>query len=137
MAERVSNWEQTLSDYLISKRKEPFSYGSFDCAHFVAGAVEAITGENPMVGIEGSYDSQFGSLRVLKELGFDNLEQFMDAKFTSTLVGFAQTGDIVLYDGSLGVVVGSKAVFATEIGYTLIDRSDWLNAWEVGRGQSS
>jgi hypothetical protein len=133
MAQRVSNWEQTLSDYLIAQRKKTFAYGSFDCAHFVAGAVEAMTGENPMAEIR-EYDSELGSLRVLKELGFDDLEQFMDSKFTSILVGYAQTGDIVLHDGSLGIVIGAKAVFATEIGYTFVDRSDWLNAWEVGRG---
>lgn len=133
MAERVSNWEKALSVYLASKRNEAFAYGSFDCAHFVAGAVKAMTGENPMEGIR-EYNSEIASLRVLKELGFDDLEQFMDSKFTSILVGFAQTGDIALHDGSLGIVIGSKAVFATEIGYTFIDRSEWVNAWEVGRG---
>ena len=134
MSQRKSNWEQELSDYLISKRYLPFQYGSHDCAHFVAGAVEAITGENPMADITDSYDSQIGSLRVLKRLGFDDVEQFTDSKFTSTSIGFAQTGDIALYDGCLGIVVTSKAVFVTEIGYTFVDRSEWLNAWEVGRG---
>lgn len=133
MMERKSNWEQALSEYLASKRSEAFAYGSFDCAHFVAGAVEEMTGENPMEGIR-EYNSEIASLRVLKELGFDDLEQFMDSKFTSILVGFAQTGDIALHDGSLGIVIGSKAVFATEIGYTFVDRSEWVNAWEVGRG---
>jgi hypothetical protein len=132
--QRKSNWEQELSDYLISKRDPPFQYGSHDCAHFVAGAVEAMTGENPMAEITDSYDSQIGSLRVLKGLGFDDVEQFTDSKFESTLVGFAQTGDIALYDGCLGIVISSKAVFVTEIGYTFVDRSEWLKAWEVGRG---
>lgn len=134
MKSRISNWESNLSDYLISKRQEPFQYGKHDCAHFVAGAVEAITGKNPMADITDGYDSQIGSLRVLKRLGFDDVEQFTDSKFTSILVGFAQAGDIALYDGSLGIVISSKAVFASEIGYTFVDRSEWLNAWEVGRG---
>lgn len=131
---RKSNWEQELSDYLISKRHLQFQYGSHDCAHFVAGAVEAITGENPMSDITEAYDSQIGSLRVLKGLGFDDVEQFTDSKFTSIEIGFAQTGDIVLHDGCLGIAVSSKAVFVTEVGYTFVDRSEWLNAWEVGRG---
>ena len=134
MGHRISDWEQRLSDYLISKRHEPFQYGKHDCAHFVAGAVEAITGENPMADIAREYNSEISSLRVLKELGFDNVEQFTDSKFTSIPVGFAQTGDIALHDGSLGIVLGSKAVFASEIGYTFVDRSEWSNAWEVGRG---
>ena len=134
MTQRKSNWEQELSDYLISKRGLPFEYGSHDCAHFVAGAVEAITGDNPMADITDSYDSQIGSLRVLKRLGFDDVEQFMESKFTTILVGFAQTGDVVLHDGCLGIVISSKAVFVGEIGYTFVDRSEWSSAWEVGRG---
>lgn len=133
MTQRLANWEQALSDYLMAQRNKTFAYGSFDCAHFVAGAVEAMTGENPMAEIR-EYNSEISSLRVLKELGFDDLEQFTDSKFTPTSIGFAQTGDIVLHNGSLGIVVGAKAVFATEIGYTFVDRSEWLNAWEVGRG---
>lgn len=133
MAERISNWEQALSDYLMSKRKDVFAYGSFDCAHFVAGAIEAMTGENAMEGIR-EYNSEISSLRVLKELGFDGVEQFADSKFVSIPVGFAQTGDMVLHDGSLGIVFGSKAVFATEVGYTFVDRSEWVKSWEVGRG---
>lgn len=134
MKQRHIDWEQRLSDYLLSKRQEPFQYGKHDCAHFVAGAVEAITGENPMSEVTKDYKTEIGSLRVLKELGFDNVEQFTDSKFKSILIGFAQTGDIVLHDGSLGIAISSKAVFASEIGYTFVDRSEWSNAWEVGRG---
>lgn len=131
--ERKSNWEHKLSEYLISKREVPFEYGSHDCAHFVAGAVEAMTGENPMDDIR-EYDSEIGSLRVLKELGFDSIEKFTDSKFPSIPVGFAQTGDIALHDGSLGIVLGGKAAFASEVGFVMVSRSEWESAWEVGRG---
>lgn len=137
MPDRFSDWETRLSEYISSKRKEPFEYGKHDCAHFVAGAVEAITGENPMADIASEYTTEIGSLRVLKGLGFDSVEEFTNSKFASIPIGFAQTGDIALHDGSLGIVVGAKAVFVSEIGYTLVDRSEWLNAWEVGRGQGS
>lgn len=134
MTQRLSNWESNLSDYLISKRQDPFKYGVHDCANFVAGAVEAITGKNPMPKITKGYDSKIGSLRVIKSLGRDSLKQVVDDIFDPCLIGFAQTGDLAFYDGSLGVVIASKAVFATEIGYTFVDRSEWSGAWEVGRG---
>lgn len=133
MAERVSNWEQALSDYLVSKRKEPFAYGSFDCAHFAAGAVEALTGENPMAEVV-EYNSLLTSAKALKAAGADDLQVFIDERFEEVPIGFAQTGDLAFYDGSVGVVINSKAVFATEIGYTLIDRSEWTKTWGVGRG---
>lgn len=134
MMVRKSDWEQQLSDYLIAKRELPFEYGKNDCACFVAGAIEAITGDDPMSEVSKDYDSEIGSLRVLKGLGYDSVEQFMDAKFNETPIGFAQTGDVALHDGCLGIVTGSKAVFVTEVGYTFVDRSEWSKAWEVGRG---
>lgn len=133
MTRRISNWEQALSDYLASKRKDQFSYGSFDCANFVSGAVEAMTGENPMADV-GKYDSLLTSVKMLKSLGADNLEAFIDTRFEEVPIGFAQTGDLAFYDGSVGVVVNAKAVFATEIGYTMIDRSVLTKTWRVGRG---
>lgn len=133
MAERVPNWEQNLSDYLVSKRKEQFAYGSFDCAHFAAGSVEAITGQNPMESVE-DYDSLRTSITALKNAGAENLEAFIDARFDEAPIGHAQTGDLAFHDGSVGVVINSKAVFASEIGYTFVDRSEWAKAWSVGRG---
>ena len=134
MMDRLSNWESNLSDYLASKREEPFQYGKHDCCTFTSGAVEAVTGQNPMACIDHGYDTKIGSLRVIKSLGHTSLEQVLDDMFYPCSISFAQTGDLAFYDGSVGVVVGGKAVFATEIGYTMIDRSEWTKAWGIGRG---
>ena len=134
MTLRQSGWEQGLCDYLISKRDSEFEYGIHDCAHFVAGAVDIMTGENPMREITRDYKTEIGSLRVLKSLGFDSVEAFVDSKFKETPVGYAQTGDIALFADCIGIVISSKAVFVSEVGYTFIDRCDWAKAWEVGRG---
>lgn len=134
MMDRLSNWESNLSEYLSSKRNEPFQYGKHDCCTFASGAVKAVTGQNPMADIDHGYDTKIGSLRVIKSLGHTNLEQVLDNMFYPCSIGFAQTGDLAFYDGSVGIVVGSKAVFATQIGYTMIDRSEWTKAWGIGRG---
>lgn len=134
MAHRLSGWEQSLSDYLASKRNEPFQYGKHDCAHFISGAVEAMTGKNPMAFIETKYNTKIGSLKVIKSLGHNSLEDVLDSIFYPCSIGFASTGDLAFYDGSVGIVIGSKAVFATEIGYTMIDRGEWTKTWSVGNG---
>ena len=134
MTARLSGWEQGLADYLISKRDLEFEYGIHDCAHFVAGAVEVMTGENPMSEITRDYKTEIGSLRVLKGLGFESVEEFVDSKFNEIPVGFAQTGDIALFEDCIGIVISTKAVFVSEVGYTFADRSEWAKSWEVGRG---
>ena len=128
---RLSTWENQLTEYIASKRNQPFEYGSNDCAHFVAGAVQAMTGEDPMPEMRGQYDSEFGSLRVLKEIGEGDLESTMDAKFNAIEIGLAQRGDIAFFDGSIGVVMGSFAWFVSDDGLERVPRSMWDKAWSV------
>lgn len=131
---RLSNWEERLSDYIATKRHEPFVYGVNDCAHFVAGAVQAVTGKYPMPELRGQYDSEFGSLRAAMEIGNGSLEATVDAKFPIIGIGHAQRGDIAFFDGSIGVVMGSFAWFVSDDGLEKVPRSMWDKAWSVGRG---
>lgn len=128
---RLSTWETQLIEYIASKRHQPFEYGSNDCAHFVAGAVQAMTGEDPMPEMRGQYDSALGSLRVLKEIGEGDLESTMDAKFNVIEIGLAQRGDIAFFDGSIGVIMGAFAWFVSDDGLERIPRSMWDKAWSV------
>ena len=131
--ERLFNWEQRLSDYLQERREMPFEYGSNDCAHFAAVAVEAITGENPMTDIR-PYKSLTTSLKAIKEADADSLEQIIDRKFQDIPIGFASTGDLAFHDGSVGVVLSGRAAFVSEDGFALIPRHEWSKAWGVARG---
>ena len=131
---RVSNWEQALSDYLFERSDMPFEYGKNDCCTFAAGAVQAMTGINPMEEFVGKYKSMASSVRAISNSGFDGLEQIMDSKFDSIPIGFASTGDLAFFNESVGVVVGGKAAFVSEDGFVLISREKWDKAWGVARG---
>ena len=134
MSERISIWEQALSDYIGSKRNEPFVYGVNDCCMFAAGAVEAMTAIDPMAEFRGKYKSLAGSVRALKEIGAGDLEQTIDGKFPVIPVSSAQRGDIAFFDGSLGIIDGSFAWFVSDDGLERVPRSYWVKAWGVGRG---
>ena len=131
---RISNWECALSEYLMSKRKEPFEYGVNDCCLFAAGAVEAITGENPIPEFIGKYDSLKTSIRALREIGAGDLEKTMDSKFTAIPIGHGQTGDLAFHDNSVGVIIDADALFVSDEGPVRISRDQWSKAWSVGRG---
>ena len=128
---RLSNWEHRLIEYISAKRHEPFAYGVNDCCYFISGAVEAMTGEDPMAEFRGKYDSEFGSLRALKEIGQGTLESTMDSKFQEIEIGNAKRGDIALFDGSVGVVMGSFAWFVSDDCLERVPRSMWDKAWSV------
>jgi len=134
LTSRISNWESALAAYLISKKNEPFEYGLNDCCLFAAGAVEAITGENPIPEFIGAYDSLKTSIKALKTIGAGTLENTMDAKFTEIQIGYAQTGDLAFHDGSIGVIIDGDALFVSDDGLVRISRDKWAKAWSVGRG---
>lgn len=131
---RISTWEEALSNYIAVKRHEPFEYGVNDCCLFAAGAVEAITGQDPMPEFRGKYDSLKTSLQVIKDIGAGTLEATMDAKFSEIGIGHAQRGDLAFFDGSVGVVMGGFAYFVSDDGLERIKRSLWDKCWSVGRG---
>ena len=130
---RHSAWEQNLSEYIETKRHEPFDYGVNDCCMFAAGAVEAMTGVDPMIEFRGQYDSLKTTIKVLKEIGAGDLEATIDGKFPEIAVGYAQRGDLAFFDGSVGVVMGGFAWFASDDGLERVPRSLWDKAWSVGR----
>jgi hypothetical protein len=131
---RISAWEDALVNYIATKRDEPFEYGVNDCCLFAAGAVEAITGEDPMPEFRGKYDSLKGSLKVIKEVGAGTLEATLDQKFPEVPISHAQRGDLAFADGSVGVVMGGFAYFVSDDGLERINRSLWDKCWSVGRG---
>lgn len=131
---RISSWEDALSDYIAAKRHEPFEYGANDCCLFAAGAVEAVTGEDPMPEFRGKYDSLKTSLQAIKNIGAGSLEATMDSKFPQIEIGQAQRGDLAFLDGSVGVVMGGFAYFVSDDGLERINRSLWDKCWSVGRG---
>jgi hypothetical protein len=131
---RISAWEDALVNYIATKRHEPFEYGVNDCCLFAAGAVIEITGEDPMSEFRGKYDSLKGSLKVIKEIGAGTLEATLDGKFPEIGIGHAQRGDLAFFDGSVGVVMGGFAYFASDDGLERVPRALWDKCWSVGRG---
>ena len=131
---RISTWQDTLVNYIASKRHEPFEYGVNDCCMFAAGAVIEMTGEDPMSEFRGKYDSLKGSLKVIKEIGAGTLELTLDSKFEEVSIGYAQRGDLAFFDDSVGVVMGDFAYFASDDGLERIPRDLWNKCWSVGRG---
>ena len=131
---RISTWEDALVNYVALKRHEPFEYGVNDCCMFAAGAVLEMTGEDPMSEFRGEYDILKGSLKVIKEIGEGTLELTLDGKFPEVSIGYAQRGYLAFFDGSVGVVMGDFAYFASDDGLERVPRDLWDKCWSVGRG---
>lgn len=133
---RKKDWEGGLADYLAEHRHNPFAWGRHDCVLFAAGAVAAMTGVDPAAEARGRYATRIGSLRVLHRMGWRDLETMMDAYFDRIAPAFAQRGDAIMADRSLGICAGRFALFVGDSDAQvpgLVERplADWSGAWRV------
>lgn len=137
---RLADWPSRLDVYLRATRDRPFCWGTLDCVLFAAGAVEAMTGTDPVPGLAGSYDAPRGAWDTLQARYGGDLET-ATAKVMEGLgqhrvdVKRAGRGDVVLAEAgdgrdALGICLGKVAVFHTARGHVYVPRP-WLAAWRV------
>jgi hypothetical protein len=130
---RLHDWPERLAEYIENRRNEPFQYGTHDCCQFAAGAVTAITGENP--AIRWTYRNEVGAMRLIVSAGgLDKLvTQAMGEPVHPSRAG---RGDVVLAELELGptvgVCLGRECVFPADVGLTFRPRSVALTAWKAG-----
>jgi hypothetical protein len=134
--QRRDDWESALGEALVAAEAVPFAWGTWDCVHFVASVVEAMTGTDPLTEYRGAYADEAGAWAVLAERD-GNLRQACRRVFGGmTRPCFARRGDVVMLRGgmSIGICLGRVAVFASEDGAGLVARpmSDCSWAFPVG-----
>ena len=132
---RYDLWPSRLNDYLVAASERPFSWGQHDCATFVFGVAEAITGDDHAETWRGKYKTPAGALRQIKKHGVGNLGEWLDKFYSRQPVAFSQRGDVVCVDqdelGAFGVVVGRDALFLGPDGTETRPLAECDYAWRV------
>jgi hypothetical protein len=135
MIKRRSDWDVRLSEYLASVRREPFCYGSHDCALHSANAVLAMTGTDIAAAFRGRYSTAQGSVLALARYGAGTLDATVDAILPAIPPSHARRGDLVWTGEALGVCDGTTGLFVGQEGeaegLVTIPRSAWRKAWRV------
>lgn len=138
---RLPDWEIRLHDYLVATATAVFGYDHsrnpehLDCCVFASGAVEALTGQDPIPEFRGRYSTEFGAQRALLKYGAGTLEATLDAKFEERGVAFARRGDLVFSQGAVGLCLGATGRFLTEAdggGFHDVPRAEWAKSWSIG-----
>jgi len=128
-------WPSRLNDYLEAASERPFSWGEWDCAVYVFGAAEAITGDDHAETWRGKYKTPTGALKQIKKHGVENLGEWLDKFYSRQPILFAQRGDIVAIDqdsfGAFGIVIGAQALFVGPDGTETRPLVECDYAWRV------
>lgn len=133
---RLPDWRTRLTAYLAEVARRPFRPGSMDCAMFVAGAVKAMTGEDPAAGFRGRYYSLSGGRRLVTAAGHADMIGVAAAQFPEVAPIFAQAGDIAVVDGddgapAFGLVQGALIYVRRPEGLGLVPLTDARRAFRV------
>ncbi|WP_109464410.1 DUF6950 family protein [Albibacillus kandeliae] len=114
---RLPDWKPRLMSYLVRAARRPFKEGEHDCALFLAGGVEAMTGEDYAAPYRGRYSTTLGGLRILKKDGFEDHVALAAHHLKEKPVAFAGVGDgaaVPTSDGpALGIVQGEGIYLLT------------------------
>lgn len=135
---RLPDWHRRLAAYLATEGARPFAEGTHDCALFVGGAVEAMTGADPMVELRGRYRTTAEGLALLRDMGVSDHLDWYGRRFPRLRQGERlRPGDIACLPGhdgpSLGIVQGEAVyVLRPDAGMGLAPLSDVLRGWRVG-----
>lgn len=124
---RLPDWRPRLSAYLTSVARTPFDYGTHDCALFVAGAVQAMTGVDLAEHYRGRYTTLEGGLKALARHGLADHEAAAMALFARVHPAFAAVGDIAVIATpenitALGIFEGQHIAVATPTGLGFVPR---------------
>lgn len=130
---RKSDWQSALRSYLAASARRPFVYGRHDCATFVGGAVEAMTGTDPVAAYRGRYTTARGALRVTRRAGFASHIDYFATLFADT--ARPGPGDIAVVEGedgpAVGIVQGTSIYAVGWAGMGILPLNMRLRAFEV------
>lgn len=134
---RRPDWHARLSAYLTKAGQQPFAEGSHDCALFVGGAVEAMTGTDPMAELRGRYQTTAEGLALLRSMGYADHLAWFSAQLDQMPKGARPApGDVACIPGhdgpALGIVQGEAVyVLQPERGLGFAALSQVRRAWRV------
>lgn len=135
---RRPDWVERLAALVEERRETPFYFGQQDCGHFAGDVAVAVTGEDPVAWLRGSYDDEEALEAILREKG--GLEAALAATmadFGSPEIdpAFAMRGDWCLVRvGNLdlvGVVLGDVLAVTGLDGLRFVPSSLAVRAWAI------
>ena len=131
---RYSDWPARLERYLHAQQGREFRWGSWDCALFVCGAIQVMTGVDPAGEFRGRYASRAEGRKLLYAAGgFAGVAEAYG--MTEIPAIQAARGDVLkVREGALGLMAldGRAALVLADAGIIAIrPLPDVLRAWRV------
>ena len=109
---RLPDWQRRLIDVVEASADTPFRWGTHDCILFGGRCVAAVTGEDPVADVIGTYAAPEEAAALLRERGYTGLEDMLTFHFERVPPAMARRGDLGIAipaaGGGLAVCLGDR-----------------------------
>lgn len=134
--QRRFDWAERLLDHVTREQGKAFAWGHADCGTLFGGAVEAVTGSNPLAPF-GAWTSEREAMEVLARMGVTSMLEFCSQHFRAIQPADARRGDVGYVDRLTrltcpAIIVGAEAVSRDASGWISFPRSEIAIAFQVG-----
>lgn len=133
-SQKLMNFPSKLADFCHARRMQPYAWGTNDCVTFAADGVLAITGNDPITELRGTWSDAETAAAKIEEMG--GLINAVDARFKRREnKNLAQRGDLVMMrlasGPSLAICVGMYAAAPGDEHMLLVPMAHASLVWEV------
>ena len=101
---RYPDWPERLNKYILECQGREYELGKFDCAIFVCGAVEAMTGEDKL------FPKYSTAEEAKKFMDQKPMTEWLATQFEPCHPAVARRGDIGVYENACGIVIGKHTI---------------------------
>lgn len=114
LPKRDQYWPTAMQNLITDRIDSPFIWGTNDCCLFAADIIKAMTGADIASEWRGAYSSEADLSNLLTSRGFDSFPALIDSivltwNIPSIALRFAQRGDAIMFESSLGPTLGILA----------------------------
>lgn len=130
---RFEDWPQRLENEIQVAQNLVFQWGVNDCLLWTASIVKSITGVDHAQAYRGKYRTRSEAVKLLIDLGFHSTADAVTNKLRKhDSVLMAQRGDVVFFDGAIGICIGDRCMFLTDhSGLAFVPLNLCAAAWAV------
>lgn len=95
-ADWLLRWAEFIKDSLDLKKDLALDWSYTTCTSWSGDGIEAITGSNPFDPWRDQFSTMLGAAKVIRQSGFNTLDDLIAYMFQEIPLGMAQSGDLVL-----------------------------------------
>jgi hypothetical protein len=128
---RIDNWESALAKYIADSQGLSFVWGENDCTLWAAKWVDIATGSTFYSEWAGLYNNEAEAQAIIAGSGKSSITEMIDERLPAKPIPRIGRGDIVMFNGAVGICEGIKSVFMQQSGLEYVSTLQCEYGWGV------